>query len=788
MKLSLLPALGLLAFSTGAAPPTGSTVGLIDGSGAPELRGTILDTSGDPLDGFTLTVYREEYREGGAARSTVFRRAAGNLEAALDHGVRLVALSAPGMCTHVHGVDWRRPATLLDLGEVRLSPGRAVHGRVLDGETGDAVAGARVEHFHPVVVNHVTGAGNNWRPPGFADTTDADGTFSLHGLPVDGLTIVALSEDYRRRVVHPGHDTDDVNIKLYSRAVVEGTLLRDDGAPATGTVSFRHQPRGVERLTWDRTDIVFAGRSEQVNEYGTFRFEDIESGSYRFGGESPDGAVAERTVTVGDDDASQWVELTAERRGRISGSISGLAEGETATVAVVRAAGRYSQTYLTDSDVFAEDLRDRVGPMDVAGLGNGAYRVLGVPAGQVTVLATARSESSRTLSRAVDMVAGEGWADFDFGFRSRLWGEVRVGSEVMFATTVEAVPRASGHPVGEATTDLEGRYDLSGLADGHYVLHASHQMRKRAIDVDIAGETRLDVRFGTASISGDVHVEPPGPVPWKLFAVSGDGSSYEGGTGSRGGYRFQWLDEGTYTVTTDPRHRADFPTVTLGDGEALTDVDLWVTPSETRPVTVVDGASGERLPSASVEIEDGPFAGMAFFVTDRMGLPATLSGRRLTIWRKGYLKAPFRWDGDENEVKLVPLSPAHGTSSRTGGTVSRDDGLPVVDPASDVALACANARWTTTVTMAEPGATPELVERHLVHPLERELFDVADIDGISSSALAGRAMVEIEASPGADVLDGVRQAVRRVGEQVPSALIEVLEDTVCRTVERRDRE
>lgn len=317
---------------------------------------------------FTLTVYRQT----GDVRTTQYREAEGRLVAKIDPRARVLALSAPGRETNLAPVEFQSPGSL-DLGNLFLFPAITVRGRVVDAETGQPLAGVRVDRTPWPDRLALAAAGINWRPDGFLDTTDAKGTFALHGLPTRGSRVFALAEGYRGRVLALERDQGDITFELHPPAAIEGTLATEVGLPAAGTVWLS---RDADFAPWNlaTATAAFHPTRQQVGSDGRFRFEDLQSGSYTLAASSPQGAVEERKVTIGDEDPSQRVMMLVEHAGSISGTVSGLREGETVAVSVVpeAAAGR---------DLFVTDV------------GNGGYTLAGVQDGPARVRATTKSRT-----------------------------------------------------------------------------------------------------------------------------------------------------------------------------------------------------------------------------------------------------------------------------------------------------------------------------------------------------------------------------------------------------------
>lgn len=609
---------------------------LAEGAETVELRAVLGDGAGEPLDAFTLTVYRET----GDVRTTEYRDAKGHLAAEIDPRAKVLALSAPGRETHLALVEFQSPGSL-DLGNVFFLPAITVRGRVVDAETERPLGGARVDRTGWIEGLGLATAGIDWRPDGFLDTTDAKGTFALHGLPARGSQVFALAEGYRGRVFTLEEDPGDLMVELYPLAVIEGTLTTETGSPAAGTVWLSRDGASTQwHLAAATGTLHFRPIRQQVGSDGHFLFEGLQSGAYKLSASSPQGAVKERRVTIGDQDPSQRVTMIVEHAGNVSGTVSGLMEGETVAVSVASDERAGGDSFIADVD-------------------NGAYTLAGVRDGPARVRATTKSRTGfRTLWADVDVDAGHAWADFDFGYRSRLWGVVRAGAERLASIRVIARPKDAKHPSSDGFTDAEGRYELAGLADGEYEVRAEWPAKQavQVLNVSVLGQTLADIGFPTASIAGTVQAESPGFRGANLRAVFEDGHSREIRTDSAGNYRFEQLGEGRYTIMAAPMWTGDFPTVTVADAEAVVDIDLQLTFADARKMRIVDAVSEQQLERVDIKVKDGPFAGTRVHVSRSRGIPVTLTGHELAFSKEGYEPVVIQWDGNATSISLTPLA------------------------------------------------------------------------------------------------------------------------------------
>ena len=127
-------------------------------------------------------------------------------------------------------------------------------------------------------------------------------------------------------------------------------------------------------------------------------------------------------------------------------------------------------------------------------------------------------------------------------------------------------------------------------------------------------------------------------------------------TDSRGRYRLDGLEDGTYTVSFPWPDFAAAREITI-DGTSVENVNLDPTRSETRDVRAADADSKEPLSSLQCKIEDGVWEGATLDFDDRDGLPVSLTDAHLTCSTRGYQPVRFRWNGEPLEINLSRESP-----------------------------------------------------------------------------------------------------------------------------------
>ena len=596
------------------------------------LEGTVVDASGAPLDVFTLTTYQR----GEAQQVHSFKGAGGRLGIGLVGRIGGLALDAPGHARWFHGVALRSAGTY-DVGTVSLQRGRAVSGRLTDAGTGLPIADASIS-YAPTQLQVLNISVEDEYPLGWWATTDANGGFALNRLPERRVRLEVASAEHVTEAVRLPAGIDRLDIELGGSATIEGRLLLVDRTAVEGTVRLRFD-HGRSGVLERRTDLD-----------GRFRFEGLAADSYRLHVRTAAGVVDGRSVTVAKEEVAT-IEFPVEPLGRLSGRVSGLGESASASISVHSYDERWSLIH--EGEAF----------------GNGRFDLRGIPDGVHVAEGVAREGvGSRRILRKFKMVAGEATVDFDFNAagRSRIAGRVVAGPRPVPRTHVYAVRKDD--PLLRTAMDMsdrQGRYEIRGLEDGEYELRAWLGLRgtERAFDVTVAGDTTYDIRLGRYALSGAV-IRPEGPqsdlanfvVQARLNSPSAELVIFRDFTDSRGAYRFDGLEDGSYTVSFAwPYYGAAREVDVVG--ASVENVDLRATPSETRDVRAVDADSEELLSSLLCKIEDGVWQGGTLDFEHRDGLPISLTDAHLTCWVGGYQAVRFRWDGEPLEINLSRESP-----------------------------------------------------------------------------------------------------------------------------------
>lgn len=600
-----------------------------DSANFPTVRigGTVLDTDRKPLDAFRLMVFR---RGGGEPEVIRFRGAAGVLDAQVDTSAYAIAIDAARHARWFAGLRFVSGGTH-DLGEVPMQRERVLRGRVVASANGAPIADAGIK-FVPRSARAESSLEQLDHWSGTSAVTDADGRFELRGLPQHGIQLEVRAPGHAGRSVGSPAGAERLDIELGVGATIEGSLTLASGEPVRGTVRLVPTLHWLERM------------ERQVDSLGGFRFDKLRSGAYMLVANTDAGAVEMQTVSVADNE-HLVVELPVDPLGRLSGSLAGLAETQSATIRVLR---RGPDAYWRNAGSF----------------GNGLFEVNGIPDGDYIIEADVGELS---LERKVRMVDGTATVHFEFDEGSRLTGKVLAGNRPLPGVYVGVIPVRPELPSGGVRADSEGRFEVGRLPDGDYRVRVRLGLRGtyRSFDVTVTGDTMLDVRLGPHRLSGQMLGERTSPdsslrgssrwmnhvVQAVLLDADDEPVVFRGFVDSRGMYSFDGLEEGRYAVSHGHPYYVGTVREVSVFGEWVEGVDFDPGSSEIQPVQWLDGESGEVIGLVDCEIHEGPWAGITQRVENH-GFPTSLAGVDMTCSSQGYKPVHFRWDGEPIEMKL----------------------------------------------------------------------------------------------------------------------------------------
>ena len=495
----------------------------------------------------------------------------------------------------------------------------------MDAATGLPVAGADVRHLSLEARHSTSYRGES--PRGWSAKTDDEGHFALADLPPRDVHLQVSAPGYAvSQGIGVPPDTSRLDIRLGQGATIDGALSMVSGGPTAGNVIL--SPGG---MPWK-------GTSQEVDSFGRFRFEHVTPGSYRLSAHSSSGIAESRELRVAEGDHVA-IEFSLVQLGRVSGWISRLVGGESASISL-----------------YHDDEAQRFVRGSGQDFGNGRFELAGVEDGAYVAKASA---GGRSLSTRTKVVRGEGLADFAFIGRSRLSGRVLASTRPVPRMPVSLAPLTDAIPSAYAVTDEQGRFAFPGLDDGEYEIEVRLGLRgtSRSFAVTVFGETVSDLHLGPYSISGTVGPDfRNSAVQARLLARGDEPVVHRVFVERNGTYRFDGLDQGDYLVSLASPYFGEVIEVhILGTSVEGLDFDPGFRDGHTVPV--VDAETKQPIDSIACAIEEGPWAGdsIGFAESDRFRwLPDTLVNTGMTCTSRGYAPLRVRWDGEPLTLELVP--------------------------------------------------------------------------------------------------------------------------------------
>jgi protocatechuate 3,4-dioxygenase beta subunit len=414
-----------------------------------------------------------------------------------------VILWRDGFAARVHPITIDIPASgLLDLGDLSLSRGGTVRGRVVEAETKKPVAGASVRSFGglPGAIALAAAATTRSAP---------DGTYVLKGVPLAATSVMAFHPEYDRpsrldhlmgRSVAPGGGpplfekgaaaTRDIVLKL--AATVRGVVQDQDGNAVAGAI-VRISETGA------RTAAALGGASDRATTDRGGRFSlAVGQGAHLVASHPEKGSSSPETAT-------QKTVLRLRPPLSVRGEV---VDEQRRPIAGVRVSS-IGESVLTDTrGAFA--LRVTKGTSTQLRFDHPGY----IPVERVVSGGPGEEQSldSTVLSRGP-------------GIRGVV---VDPGGnpipQVVVSAMLQAGASGKGRPWGEATSDEQGRFAIHGLAHGEYRLDCRghfadaqdvHTGAKKEARVVVGEETRLT---GRVLCSGE-------PVPGARITASMAGAT-----------------------------------------------------------------------------------------------------------------------------------------------------------------------------------------------------------------------------------------------------------------------
>ncbi|HUQ05810.1 MAG TPA: sigma-70 family RNA polymerase sigma factor [Kofleriaceae bacterium] len=483
----------VLAQTTGD-PKSPDRIAVSLGKGA-AFAGTVVDEAGKPVGGARVTaaLVTEPFPVIDPRRDGVVTDddgafafpalASGTYRMSATDATHAAATSAP---ITVDGVNARKGLQLV------MTAGGVVRGTVTDGN-GTPVAAADVRV--------VTRGYVEWRPRRQA-FSDADGRFSIAGLPRRGVEIVAWHPTGSSAIAQADLTATaehEVKLVLDVTGAITGTIVDPEGEPV-GDAQVIAKPLATGNVG-DRESWTVRGVQEAVSDAGgAFRFAGLPAGSYKITAARPG---ASENVLWGSDGVvakpgDAPLRLTVSDDGGVTGKVV-LADGKTPSVFAIEILGGAAPVPMASKDgSFTVDAPAGNVRVHISGPGFLAKEVPAtVEAGKVADLGTITLEAGRSVSGRVLDANGAPVAGAKVAGGALLTG----GGTELYIETESIMARST-------ETDADGRYVMNGFGPHRITLLAGKDGVGRSQSIGIAR--------GPDSATVDLVLQPVGGIDGKV--------------------------------------------------------------------------------------------------------------------------------------------------------------------------------------------------------------------------------------------------------------------------------
>jgi large repetitive protein len=541
--------------------------------------------------------------------------------------------------------------------EIRLNPGHAIRGRVLDGAGGVPILDASV------TLQRAGGGGRALAQlMGESDArTDGEGRFAIEGLAPGSYTVVAQHPDYAdaTAVVDVKDGPAAAELRMVPGGTVGGVVLSSANTPLAGAaVSLASGGRGGG---FGRGGFGgFAGGDTTVtDESGRFRFRHVTAGRYTVTASLRGHGTTPADVVLQVGESRENLVLSLASGTRIRGVVSGLPAGLRGSVRV-----------------FAS------GPDGYAAAGgaaaDGSFELTGAPAGPIDLRATAGDPASglRSARAQIEIAEGEDEALAQIVFESgfSLSGTVTRNGQAVEGANVSA-SLGGGGPFTSARTNASGAYRLEGLTAGTYNVSVSQGGAPRLQSITIEGDATLDLvipfaRLAGVVLDGATH-QPLADVVVQATTSAAARGPRTASTDSNGRFSLEDLEASAYTLVA---RKAGYQlvsrevTATEGGGEELL---LELARGAGIALEVRDASFGVPLRAVQARATDGAgatvFAGGVTLDSDGRGeIPSLPPGAyRVAVYASGYAPAILAVTAPAPAV-LLPLTVGGGIEIHAG--------------------------------------------------------------------------------------------------------------------------
>lgn len=638
---------------------------------AARVTGTVVDPTGEPVDGAVVLVMMEEAEP---TRATIgVRGFTFPVNGRTDDGGRFEIDQVPSGRVRItaSAQGWRAaelsslevaPGETLEGLRLVLESGATVAGRVLDGD-GRPVIGAMVR------VEEQSGSLVRFERPSMA-TTGGDGRYLLEGVEPGLQLLVARDRDGARaaREIEVAPGVNQLDLRIAGGHEISGRVVDGGGAPVAGAsitaIAEARDWRGAEARSGDDGGFTIAGVRD-----GQYRLRVTREG---YATRLLDEPLQVAGAPLG------GVEIVLMAGGSIRGALLGVAADQIPAITVMATSG---------------DSQWAIGQVSH----DGSYRIPDLAPGEWNVQAliaqgaVARGQVSLADGAAVAVL------DLEFGSGVTLTGQVRRAGQAAAGLMVQVsgLDVASGFV---ATTDHQGRFRIVGLEAGRYRLEVADftgGMQHRE-ELEIDGDRDVVVEISSGRVGGRVlDAEDRSPLAGAVISLEPiDSESAQGFVGR------PWMG----SIGSNAEGRFAIPSMAAG-GYRLKVVKDGYAPAEQAVTVAPEG-------NLDVEVLLEPTSGLRLVVRGASGSPVGEIDFAVLDAGGGALATGRRPVDDQGRVRLlsVPTGSFELLLSAPGAAVHRlrgeAPGPPIIvrlEPACRLevgvpALAEDTARATMRVT------------------------------------------------------------------------------------------
>jgi len=476
-------------------------------------------------------------------------------------------------------------------------------------------------------------------PGGISVSTDPTGEYTLESLAPGEKTFIFSKEGYvsERKSIKLSGQEARLDVRLSRGRPITGMVVTEAGAPVGGANVFA---RSAQQDS--------SPRSARTEANGEFQFDGLVPGRYTFTASKSGFASGElRDIDI---NTAGPLRIVLKTGAVISGRVTGLPPSELSSTSVSASSSEGNARAAVDF--------------------NGTYRIEGAPTGTVRVVASYQSMVGFKSAepKTIEVSSGSEHAvDLQFDSGAVIRGRVtQVGHPSSNARVTFSPKDPSVQTRGSATTDRDGVYEVSGLADGEYRVSVLNMERMSNYETEyrVASSANFDIDMKATGVRGRViDAETSEPIVEASVSLTKSGASGAGGffgpgtlTDSSGVFVVEPLAPGDYRVraskTDYGQQSAD---VTVSDG-STSDVEIRIHRNDGLGLRVFDARDGRAL-DANVVVRDGQnrtsYTGMPRPGGDGvMRVPLAPGTYRVTVEAMDYAPSTVTVTSPAREVRI----------------------------------------------------------------------------------------------------------------------------------------